>query len=111
MSQATRNVIYGAVTGIFGVLVILGVVDKATQDQAINILNAGLDLVPQVIGFATALLAFIKSLPSKVTTINVPRSIVDKVVTTSGLVLAGPSNAVADNTPLNEHVVSSGAAD
>lgn len=104
MSQELRNKIYGVVTGVFGVLVTLGVVDQVTSDQATTITTAGLDLAPEVIGFLSTLLAFVKSLPSRVTTLETPKAAVAEVVDPYGNVTAGPASPLPDGTWLARHL-------
>jgi hypothetical protein len=105
MSQELRNKIYGTVTGVFGLLVTLGVVDQATSDQATTITTAGLDLAPEVIGFLSSLLAFVKSMPSRVTTLETPKHHVAEVVDPHGFVTAGPASPRPDGTLLGRRQV------
>lgn len=70
MTQSTRNKIYGAVAGVLSILVVLGVVDQATSDEATTLMNAVLDQAEGILGLVAALTAFIKSLPSRVTTVD-----------------------------------------
>jgi len=77
VSQSLRNKIYGVVAGVFGLLVVLGAVDQATSDEATSLATAALDLAEPVIGLVTALLAFVKSLPSRVTVIDKPKHAVE----------------------------------
>ena len=70
MTQATRNKIYGAVAGVLSILVVLGVVDQATSDEATTLVNAVLDQAEGILGLVAAITAFVKSLPSRVTTVD-----------------------------------------
>lgn len=70
MSQATRNKVYGAVAGVLSILVVLGVVDQATSDEATTLVNAVLDQAEGILGLIAAVTAFVKSLPSRVTTVD-----------------------------------------
>lgn len=70
MNQVLRNKIYGVASAVFLVLVVLGVVDQAQADQATTLLNALLDQADALVGLGVSILAFLKSLPSKVTTIE-----------------------------------------
>ena len=70
MTQATRNKIYGVVAAVLTVLVTLGVVDQATSDEATTLANAVLDQAEGVLGLVAAITAFVKSLPSRVSTVD-----------------------------------------
>lgn len=101
MSQTLRNKLYGTITGVLGVLVVLGVIDQATSDEATSLLTVGLDLGGQVIGLIASVTAFVKSLPSRTVTLDLPRHRVEGVLTTDGATLAGPASPAADGTVLD----------
>jgi hypothetical protein len=84
VSQALRNKIYGVASALIPVAVILGFVTADQADQALNFTDTGLTLAIAVFTWASNVLAFVKSLPSKVTTIPVPAAQVASVNTVDG---------------------------
>lgn len=94
MTQETRNKIYGTITGLVGILFLLGVVDKTTSDETEALTTATLDLLPQVLGLGASILAFVKSLPSRVTTVEIPKAEVEAVATTNGTLKTVQGNTV-----------------
>lgn len=88
MSQETRNKIYALGAALAGVLVIAGVVDQASSDVALGLFDNGLEVATSVAFLATNVLAFVKSLRSKVTVIDVPKADVLSVNTLGGTLTA-----------------------
>lgn len=84
MSQEARNKIYALGVAAFGLAVILGVVDQTNADVALGLFNSTLDVIVIVIGLVTNIIAFVKSLTSKVTTVEVPKANVESVNLISG---------------------------
>lgn len=70
MSQSVRNKIYGVVAAGLSIAVVLGVVDQVTADEATTIVNALLDQAEVIAGLVTTVIAFAKSLPSRVTVVE-----------------------------------------
>lgn len=70
MSQSVRNKIYGVVAAGLSIAVVLGVVDQATSDEATTIVTAILDQAEVIAGLVTTVIAFVKSLPSRVTVVE-----------------------------------------
>lgn len=103
-SQELRNKLYAVLGSIIAILVVLGVVNQATADEALNLATLVLDNVEGILALVGLIVAFVKSLPSKVTTIDVPRADVELVVTTDNTALAGPASPAADGTVLGENV-------
>jgi hypothetical protein len=103
MTQSVRNKIYGVAVAVFGVLALLGFIDEAQRDEAESLLNAILEQADALIGLGVSVLAFVKSLTSKVTTIEAPNAEVAVVKTNDGTV-AGPALAVQDGTPVDVYV-------
>lgn len=79
MNQGLRNKIYAAATGIFGILVILGIIDEATSAEAGTLLESAMSVLDQALAMGISLIAFIKSLPSRTTTLDIPRDNVESV--------------------------------
>jgi hypothetical protein len=100
MTQELRNKVYAVASLVLALLITLGVVDQAHADEALTLTNGILDLVGQGFALAGLIVAFVKSLPSKTTTIDLPKAVVDSVNTTEGVVVAGPANALPDGTVL-----------
>lgn len=98
MSQSLRNKIYGAITGVLSVLVVLGVVDQVTSEQAVTLAAALLDQVEAILGLVASITAFVKSLPSRTTTLDIPRNDVEAVYTTGQQTIAGPASSAPDGT-------------
>lgn len=73
MNQGLRNKIYAVATGIFGILVILGIIDEATSAEAGTLLESAMGVLDQALAMGVSLIAFIKSLPSRTTTLDIPR--------------------------------------
>lgn len=88
MTQELRNKIYGVVSGIVTIAVVVGVINQGTSDEALSLSNSILDLGAQVLALAGLVTAFVKSLPSRTTTIDLPKAEVDSVNTSSGAVVA-----------------------
>lgn len=74
MSQEIRNKAYLVASGVFGVLLIVGIVDQAQQDVGLDLVERGLDIVDSVIGLVVALGAWWKSRPKAVTVVGVPKA-------------------------------------
>lgn len=70
LSQKTRNKIYGVVASLVPVAVILGFATSDQADQALSLTDNGLALAAAVLTWGTTVLAFVKSLPSKVRTVK-----------------------------------------
>jgi len=70
VSQATRNKVYGVIAGVLSILVVVGVIDEATSAEATNLANAILDQAEAILGLVAAVTAFVKSLPSRVKTVE-----------------------------------------
>jgi hypothetical protein len=98
VSQELRNKIYAVATAAFGILLVLGVWDQVAADEATRLLDAVLAIVPEIIGLFTSLTAFVKSLPSRVATVGVPKNEVEGVLLAGGTVLAGPASTLPDGT-------------
>jgi hypothetical protein len=98
VSQELRNKIYAVATALFGILLVLGIWDQASADEATRLLDAVLAIVPEAVGLFTSIVAFVKSLPSRVATVNVPKAEVEGVVVPGGVVLAGPASPLPDGT-------------
>lgn len=79
MSQSIRNKIYGVVSALIPALVILGLVTADQADQALSLTDNGLALATAVIAWGTNVMAFVKSLPSKVAVVPVPVAEVETV--------------------------------
>jgi len=101
MSQEVRNKVYAIAAALVLILGTLGVVDKATGDEALTLTNGALDVLSEVLALVGLITAFIKSLPSRTTTIDQPKAQVTEVALTDGTVVAGPANPLPDNTVLN----------
>lgn len=100
--QEIRNKIY-AVAGVIALLLMtLGIIDEAQSDEAVNIVNLILQLVGEGITLYGLVLAWWKSLSSKVTTIEIPSKNVSEVILTDGKVLAGPANPSTTGSVLME---------
>jgi hypothetical protein len=84
VSQSLRNKIYATAAALIGVAVTLGFFAPEDADTALGLLSQVLDVAATVLALGTAVLAFVKSLPSKVTTIPVPAAEVDSVTKTDG---------------------------
>lgn len=95
MTQELRNKLYAVVAGVLGILLVLGVVDAASQDVALGLANQALDLADEVIGLVASAVAFWKSRPGLVTVLDVPKSDVVEVVTAEG-----QPNVDADSNPV-----------
>lgn len=67
MSQAVRNKVYGVIAAGLSIAVVLGFIDEATSNEATSLVNAVLDQVEVIAGLVASILAFVKSLPSRVT--------------------------------------------
>ncbi len=98
MNQGLRNKIYGVAAGAFTILVVLGVVDQAQSNEGTTLVQAVLDQVDAVIGLGVSILAFVKSLRSRTTTLDLPATRVKEVVSTTGTVYAGPASPAPDGT-------------
>jgi hypothetical protein len=70
MSQAVRNKVYGVIAAGLSIAVVLGFVDEATSNEATSLVNAVLDQVEVIAGLVASILAFVKSLPSRVTVVE-----------------------------------------
>lgn len=70
MTQATRNKLYGVIAGVLSILVVVGVVDQATSDEALSLTTLVLDQAEAIIGLVAAVTAFVKSLPSRVNVVE-----------------------------------------
>ena len=95
MTQELRNKLYAVAAGILGILLVLGVVDAASQDVALGLANQTLDLADEVIGLVAAAVAFWKSRPGLVTVVDVPKNDVIEVVTAGNR-----PNVDADSNPV-----------
>lgn len=95
MTQELRNKLYAVTAGILGILLVLGVVDAASQDVVLGLANQALDLVDEALGLAAAAVAFWKSRPGLVTVVEVPKNDVVEVITTSDR-----PNVDADSNPV-----------
>lgn len=84
MSQNLRNKLYGLAVTLLPAAVILGWISGDQSDQALVLVDNGLGIAAAAIAWVTNVIAFAKSLPSRVTTINVPQDDVAQVVTRSG---------------------------
>lgn len=90
--QEIRNKIY-AIAGVVALLLMtVGVIDKAQSDEAVNIVNLVLQLIGEGLTTYGLILAWWKSLPDRVTTIELPSKVVSEVIVTNGAVIAGPAN-------------------
>jgi hypothetical protein len=70
MSQAVRNKVYGVVAAGLSIAVVLGVIDETTSNEATTLVNAVLDQAEVIAGLVTTIIAFVKSLPSRVKTVE-----------------------------------------
>lgn len=70
--QKTRNVIYGVVSSLLTILVLFNIITEADQGTLLEFTEQSVDLIGQLIALATSILAFVKSLTSKVTTVEIP---------------------------------------
>jgi|GEM_PF-4700664 len=70
MSQGTRNKVYGVVAAGLTIAVVLGVIDETTSNEATTLVNALLDQYEAIAGLVATVLAFVKSLPSRVKTVE-----------------------------------------
>lgn len=100
MSQEIRNKVYGIAGAIFLVLLLLGLVSQPDVDTSLSLLDQVLTLVGQGIALGMAILAFVKSLPSRTVTLDLPKADVEAVTMTDGAILAGPASAAPDGTVL-----------
>jgi hypothetical protein len=100
--QEIRNKIYAVATVVLLLLVTLGWIDQARSDEAVNIVNIALQIAGEVITLYGMVLAWWKSRPSKVTTIELPSKVVSEVITTDSKVVAGPASASKTGTVLAE---------
>lgn len=83
MTQELRNKIYGVVASVGIIAVLLGLVTQTNSDTAQSLLTQAVDLVAQVSALVAVIIAFIKSMPSKVTVIDVPKAAVAEITVTT----------------------------
>jgi hypothetical protein len=95
VTQELRNKLYAVAAGVLGILLVLGIVDAASQDVVLGLADQALDLVDNALGLAAAAVAFWKSRPGLVTVVEVPKDEVVEVVT-----LGGQPNVDADSNPV-----------
>lgn len=95
MTQELRNKLYAVTAGILGILLVLGIVDAASQDVVLGLANQALDLVDELLGLSAAAVAFWKSRPGSITVVEVPKKDVVEVVT-----VGGQPNVDADSNPV-----------
>lgn len=96
--QEIRNKIYGVAAPLGTILVTLGATDAGTVEEGTQLLDQALTLGGAGILLFGTILAFVKSLPSRVTTINVPANKVVEVLKTNGEIIAGPANKYTTGT-------------
>lgn len=101
MSQETRNKIYAVAGSIGAIAVALGLIGQSDADTALGLVDQGLTIAGSVLTLASTVIAFVKSLPSRVTTIDLPRHKVEAVLTTDSTTVAGPASPAADGTVLD----------
>jgi len=101
MSQDVRNKVYTVIAGVLGILLVLGIINEAQSEVVVDLANRVLDILPIILGLISSALAAYKSRPSAVAVIDQPRAQVTEVALTDGTVVAGPANALPDNTVLN----------
>ena len=87
MKQELRNKIYGVAAAVGTILATIGYLSVAESEQALSFVDRGLDIVSLAILLGGNVLAFIKSRPSKVTTIELPVADVRTVKTVEGEIL------------------------
>lgn len=89
MSQELRNKIYGVAGSIGAIAVLLGLVTQTDTTTALGLVDQVLTTVGMIVTLATTIFAFVKSMPSRVTVIDVPKVAVAEitVTTTNGEVL------------------------
>lgn len=102
-NQDLRNKLYALGASIVAVLTTVGIVSGADGDQAKGALDALLENIEGVVGFIGLLGAWHKSRPSKVTVVDVPKTEVQAVLTTSNDLLAGPAAVEETGTVLAEN--------
>lgn len=104
--QAFRNKLYAVATAVFGVLVVIGVWDQVTSDEATTILNSVLDLLDRIAALAVSFGAFVKSRPGSVAVVEgVAAKDVQAVITPDGTALAGPAADLKNGTPVGQVAV------
>lgn len=83
MTQELRNKIYGIVGSIGVIAVLLGLVTQTDADTAQGLLDQVITMIGQILTLVGVIIAFIKSMPSKVTVIEVPKVAVAEIVVTT----------------------------
>ena len=104
MTQEVRNKVYALAGTVVAILTIVGVVDKVQGDEALTLTNGILDLIGQALALFGLIVAFVKSLTSRTTTIDIPKAEVAEVITPDGVVLAGPQSSLADGQDTGKRV-------
>lgn len=87
MKQELRNKIYAVIGAVAVILSTIGYITAADAEQALAFADRGLELASQVILLGATIMAYIKSRPSKVTTIELPVADVRTVKTVEGNIL------------------------
>lgn len=96
--QEIRNKIYGVAAPLGTILVTLGATDAGTVEEGTQILDQVLTLGGSGVLLFGVIMAFVKSLPSRTTTLDIPSAKVAEVLKTNGEVVAGPASDVKTGT-------------
>lgn len=79
--QGLRNVAYGVVSAALAILVLTNVITEIEQGVFLQYVDGIFDLIGQCVVLATSIMAYLKSRPSRVTTVEVPAKDIVDVIT------------------------------